>query len=122
MRPTLASPALRTPRALARGAAGSRSAQSVAASTTMRRETPGRLLVGLALLNAAMIAVGAIAIAPVEQPEGDGVRVGLVFDIGGMNVLAFIESAWRWLERAMAERGVYVEYIEPTEGADLVTA
>ncbi len=84
--------------------------------------TPGRLLAGLALLNAALIAVGAIAFAPAEHRAGAGVRVGLVFDVGGKNDRSFNESAWRGLERAKAELGVDVEYIEPTEGADRETA
>ena len=84
--------------------------------------TPGRLLAGLALLNAALIAVGAIAFAPAAHRVGAGVRVGLVFDIGGKNDRSFNESAWRGLERAKTELGVDVEYIEPTEGADRETA
>ncbi|NVB83093.1 MAG: BMP family ABC transporter substrate-binding protein [Kofleriaceae bacterium] len=53
---------------------------------------------------------------------GKGVRVGLVFDIGGKNDKSFNEAAWRGLERARAELGVQVEYIEPTEGADRESA
>lgn len=84
--------------------------------------TSGRLLAGLALLNAALIAVGVIAFPPAEHRVGAGVRVGLVFDIGGKNDRSFNESAWRGLERAKTELGVDVEYIEPTEGADRETA
>lgn len=84
--------------------------------------TSGRPLAGLALLNAALIAVGMIAVAPAAHREGAGVRIGLVFDIGGKNDRSFNESAWRGLERAKAELGVDVEYIEPTEGADRETA
>jgi basic membrane protein A len=80
------------------------------------------LLAGLALLNAALIAVGAVAFGHEEHRAGAGVRVGLVFDIGGKNDRSFNESAWRGLERAKAELGVQVEYIEPTEGADRETA
>jgi basic membrane protein A len=84
--------------------------------------TPGRLLAGLALLNAALIAVGMAFFAPAEHRAGAGVRIGLVFDIGGKNDRSFNESAWRGLERAKAELGVDVQYIEPTEGADRETA
>jgi basic membrane protein A len=84
--------------------------------------TPGRLLAGLALLNAALIAIGAVAFGHDETRAGAGVRVGLVFDVGGKNDRSFNESAWRGLERAKAELGVQVEYIEPTEGADRETA
>lgn len=84
--------------------------------------TPGRLLAGLALLNAALIAVGALAFGREEHRAGAGVRVGLVFDIGGKNDRSFNESAWRGLEKARSDLGVQVEYIEPTEGADRETA
>jgi basic membrane protein A len=84
--------------------------------------TSGRLLAGLALLNAALIAVGMILFAPAEHRAGSGVRIGLVFDVGGKNDRSFNESAWRGLERAKAELGVDVQYIEPTEGADRETA
>lgn len=88
----------------------------------MRPVTPGRLLAGLALLNATLVVVGALAFAPAVHRAGAGVRVGLVFDIGGKNDRSFNESAWRGLERAKTELGVDVEYIEPTEGADRETA
>jgi basic membrane protein A len=84
--------------------------------------TPGRLLAGLALLNAALIAIGAVAFGHEDKRAGAGVRIGLVFDVGGKNDRSFNESAWRGLERAKAELGVQVEYIEPTEGADRETA
>ncbi len=84
--------------------------------------TSGRLLAGLALLNAALIAVGMVLFAPAEHRAGAGVRVGLVFDIGGKNDRSFNESAWRGLERAKTELGVDVQYIEPSEGADRETA
>src|SRR3569623_1013102 len=86
------------------------------------RVTPGRLLAGLVLLNATLVTVGAVAFAPAAHRAGAGVRVGLVFDIGGKNDRSFNESAWRGLERAKAELGVDVEYIEPTAGADRETA
>jgi basic membrane protein A len=81
-----------------------------------------RVLVGLAVLNVALFAVGAV-IAPPEGPgPGAGVRVGLVFDVGGKNDKSFNESAWRGLERARQELGVHVVYIEPSEGADRESA
>ena len=81
-----------------------------------------RVLVGLAVLNGVLFAVGA-AIAPPEGPgPGAGVRVGLVFDVGGKNDKSFNESAWRGLERARQELGVHTVYIEPSEGADRESA
>ena len=45
-----------------------------------------------------------------------------MFDVGGKNDESFNESAWRGLQRAQAELGVTIDYIEPTEGADRETA
>jgi basic membrane protein A len=50
------------------------------------------------------------------------VKIGLVFDIGGKNDMSFNTAAWRGLERARAELGVQVEFIEPTEGSDRESA
>ncbi len=45
-------------------------------------------------------------------------RVGLVFDVGGRGDKSFNDSAYRGLERAKEELGIYYEYIEPGEGSD----
>lgn len=84
--------------------------------------TPARLIGILVALNVALIAIGALVVPAVEHRAGAGVRVGLVFDIGGKNDKSFNEAAWRGLERARAELGVQVEYIEPSEGADRESA
>jgi basic membrane protein A len=56
------------------------------------------------------------------KPAGVGIRVGLVFDVGGKNDKSFNEAAYRGLERARAELGVQVTFIEPSEGADRESA
>lgn len=84
--------------------------------------TPGRLIAGLVALNAALIAVGIACVADDDRVAGRGIRVGLVFDVGGKNDKSFNEAAWRGLERAREELGVDVTYIEPSEGADRETA
>jgi basic membrane protein A len=84
--------------------------------------TPGRLLAGLALLNAVLIAIGMAVFAPAGSTAGSGVRIGLVFDVGGKNDRSFNESAWRGLVRARDELGVQIDYIEPSGGADRGTA
>jgi basic membrane protein A len=84
--------------------------------------TSRRVLLLLLALNAALIAVGAIAIPAPVAARGAGLRVGLVFDVGGKNDKSFNESAWRGLARAERELGVRVEYVEPTEGADRESA
>ncbi len=60
--------------------------------------TPGRLIAGLVALNAALIAVGIACVADDDRVAGRGIRVGLVFDVGGKNDKSFNEAAWRGLE------------------------
>jgi basic membrane protein A len=84
--------------------------------------TPARLIAILAALNILLIAAG-MAVVPSDGPApGQGIRVGLVFDIGGKNDKSFNTAAWRGLERAKAELGVQGEFIEPSEGADRESA
>jgi len=82
-----------------------------------------RRLIGLLLaINALLIAIGAAAIHQDAHKQGAGLRVGLVFDIGGKNDKSFNESAWRGLQRVRDELGVEIQFIEPTEGADRESA
>jgi basic membrane protein A and related proteins len=82
-----------------------------------------RRLIGILLaVNAVLIVVGAVAIRGPAHKQGTGIRVGLVFDIGGKNDKSFNEAAWRGLQRAEAELGVQTQYIEPTEGSDRESA
>ena len=84
--------------------------------------TPARLIGLLIGLNVALVVVGALVIRAPDKPKGTGIRVGLVFDVGGKNDKSFNEAAYRGLERAKRELGVQVEYIEPSEGADRESA
>jgi basic membrane protein A and related proteins len=84
--------------------------------------TPRRLIGILLGLNAALIAVGALAIGDAAHRAGSGRRVGLVFDVGGKNDKSFNEAAWRGLQRVEAELGVDTQFIEPSEGADRESA
>jgi basic membrane protein A len=84
--------------------------------------TPPRLIGLLVAINVALVAVGAAVMREPDKKVGAGVRVGLVFDIGGKNDKSFNEAAYRGLERARTELGVDVQYIEPTEGADRESA
>ena len=82
-----------------------------------------RRLIGILLaINALLIAIGAAAIHEDAHKQGAGLRVGLVFDIGGKNDKSFNEAAWRGLQRVRDELGVEIQYIEPTEGADRESA
>lgn len=78
----------------------------------------GRLLVVLLVVNAALIAIGAIVIGTPAKQAGTGIKVGLVFDVGGKNDKSFNEAAYRGLERAKAELGIDGTFVEPSEGAD----
>ena len=84
--------------------------------------TPPRLVAGLVALNVVLIAAGWLFAPTVMHHAGAGVRIGLVFDLGGKNDKSFNTAAWRGLERAHTELGVDVEFIEPSEGADRESA
>ena len=77
-----------------------------------------RLIAILVGINVLLVGVGWVLVKPPAKPVGTGLRVGLVFDIGGKNDKSFNEAAWRGLKRAEAELGVEISYIEPSEGAD----
>ena len=84
--------------------------------------TPARLLAILIALNVVLIAIGAVVVPERTGAAGKGIKVGLVFDIGGKNDKSFNTAAWRGLEKARAELGVQAEFIEPSEGADRESA
>ena len=84
--------------------------------------TPRRLIGLLALANVLLVGIGALVLPAPAAPAGVGVEVGLVFDVGGKNDGSFNEAAWRGLQRAEAELGVRVVFVEPSEGADRETA
>ena len=76
----------------------------------------------LVAINVVLIVAGWLFVPAPPKPAGTGVRVGLVFDVGGKNDKSFNTAAWRGLERARDELGVDVEFIEPTEGNDRESA
>lgn len=84
--------------------------------------TPRRLITVLVATNVVLIVVGMLAFPPPGALPGNGVRIGLVFDIGGKNDKSFNTAAYRGLLRVKAELGVAIEFIEPTEGNDRETA
>jgi basic membrane protein A len=84
--------------------------------------TPARLIVLLVVANVALVIAGVVLVRSGGPAAGKGIRVGLVFDIGGKNDKSFNTAAWRGLERARTELGVQAEFIEPSEGADRESA
>ena len=84
--------------------------------------SPGRLIAVLIVLNIALVGAGFVVARAKPKPAGVGIRVGLVFDVGGKNDKSFNEAAYRGLERARTELGVQVTFIEPSEGADRESA
>ncbi len=74
------------------------------------------LLVGLLVLHIALLFVrpsGATVAA-----TGEGLDVGLVFDVGGRGDKSFNDAAYRGAQRAARELGARVHLIEPGEGSD----
>jgi basic membrane protein A len=78
-----------------------------------------RLFGLLAVLFAAHVALSFVrpkgAAAP---PAGDAVDVGIVFDLGGRGDKSFNDGAYAGAERAAAELGARVRFVEPGEGSD----
>jgi basic membrane protein A len=83
-----------------------------------------RMLAVVAVLTVFDVAVlvGSALVDAGGGGVGSGVRVGLVFDVGGRGDKSFNDSAFAGLERARAELGVQVEFIEPGEGSDRESA
>jgi len=73
-------------------------------------------------INAVLITGGALLIGEPAKRAGTGLKVGIVFDVGGKNDKSFNEAAWRGLERAKVELGIDGVYVEPSEGADRESA
>ena len=83
---------------------------------------PRRVIAVLVAINALLIAGGRLAFPFDEDQAGKGVRVGLVFDLGGKDDKSFNTAAWNGLQAARDQLGVHIEYIEPSEGNDRATA
>jgi basic membrane protein A len=56
------------------------------------------------------------------DPAGSEIKVGLVFDVGGLGDKSFNDAAHRGLMKANKELGVQVQYIEPGDGSDRESA
>jgi len=53
-----------------------------------------------------------------QLPTGEGLDIGIVFDMGGRGDKSFNDGAYLGAERARRELGARVRFIEPGEGSD----
>jgi basic membrane protein A len=53
-----------------------------------------------------------------KSAEGNGPRVGIVFDVGGRGDKSFNDGAWSGGERAAREIGARLRFVEPGDGSD----
>jgi basic membrane protein A and related proteins len=74
------------------------------------------LLAGLFAVHIAFLFVHPSGAA--ELAAGDGVEVGIVFDVGGRGDKSFNDGAYVGATRAQRELGARVRFIEPGEGSD----
>lgn len=73
----------------------------------------------VATLLAAHIAFLFVRPSGAEQlPTGDGLDIGIVFDMGGRGDKSFNDGAYLGAERAREALGARVRFIEPGEGSD----
>lgn len=78
-----------------------------------------KLLLVLGALLATHIALLFVRPSGADQaPTGDGLDVGIVFDLGGRGDKSFNDGAYLGAERAHRELGARVRFIEPGEGSD----
>jgi basic membrane protein A len=82
---------------------------------------------------ATLVLAGATCALPARRPDPTAAtaappaglraaRVGLVFDVGGRGDKSFNDAAYAGLARARAELGASVEYVEPMDADDRVSA
>jgi basic membrane protein A len=74
------------------------------------------MALAVALIGVSFLALSCRKNARQESPGG--LKVGLVFDVGGRGDKSFNDAAYRGLERAKKELGIAYEYLEPGPGAD----
>lgn len=78
----------------------------------------GRAVAVTALLAAATTLLPARAREPAPSGPNAGVRVGLVFDVGGRGDKSFNDAAYEGISRAARELGVTTEILEPSGAED----
>ena len=58
---------------------------------------------------------------PTEEEESEGVTVGMVTDVGGVDDKSFNAMAWQGMQRAEEELGANVSYLESQQQTDYAT-
>jgi basic membrane protein A len=76
----------------------------------------GLLLLTLLVVHAALLFVRPSGAS--ETPTGEGLDVGIVFDVGGRGDKSFNDGAYLGAQRAIRELGARIRFIEPGEGSD----
>ncbi len=79
-----------------------------------------RVIGGLVALNVVLLLAG-LGLGG-DAVVGSGVRIGLVFDVGGLGDKSFNDAAHAGLMRAKDELGVSVRTVEPGDGSDRASA
>lgn len=74
------------------------------------------------LINLILLFIGEIKGNKIVSKTNSGIKVGLVFDVGGRGDKSFNDSAYNGLMKAAKDFGINYEYIEPGEGADRESA
>ena len=78
-----------------------------------------KLLILVGVLVVAHVALLFVRVSGAAQPVGDdGVKVGIVLDVGGLGDKSFNDGAYRGATRAEKELGAHIRLIEPGEGTD----
>ncbi len=85
------------------------------------------VLAGLLALNGALLAVGTCRGPHASQglarrDDGPKLRIGLVFDVGGLGDKSFNDGAYRGLQKAAQELNLDVRTIQPADGSDRESA
>ncbi len=76
------------------------------------------LILAAALLLAHVVLLAIRPRGAERPPTGEGLDVGIVFDVGGRGDKSFNDGAFLGGERAERELGARVQFIEPGEGSD----
>lgn len=86
----------------------------------MRAPSAGRwtLVLVAAAVAATFLPPRGRADAPAASASRSGVRIGLVFDVGGRGDKSFNDAAYAGLLRARKELGVAIEFLEPATSED----